>query len=62
MKRPYPFPDTPRLEPTISELLNDSVMQTLLAYDGLTTNDVKDVILTWQQNNPCNLHVTDMAA
>ena len=62
MKRPYPFPDIPGLEPTVSELLDDSVMQTLLAYDDLTIKDVKDVILKWQLNNPRHGQTHRMAA
>ena len=50
MKRRCPFPDTPGLEPTLSELLNDPVMHTLLAFDGLTVADVRGVIAKWHQS------------
>lgn len=50
MKRRYPFPDTPGLEPSLSELLNDPVLHTLLAYDGLTVADVRGVIAKWHQS------------
>lgn len=50
MKRRYPFPDTPGLEPTLNELLNDPVMHTLLAYDGLTVTDVRGVVAKWHQS------------
>ena len=49
MKRFYPFPDTTGLEPTLNELLNCSVMHTLLAYDKLTVSDVRYVVESWQK-------------
>lgn len=50
MPRPYPFPTTTGLEPTIAELLRDQTMHSLLARDGLRVADVKAVIRQWQRD------------
>ncbi len=62
MKRRYPFPDTPGLEPKLSELLADPVMHTLLAYDGLTAADVLSAVTRWQQSCQRSEFTTSLAA
>ncbi len=48
MPRPFPFPATTGLEPTIAELLDDPVLSLLLARDGLNIADIGTVIQNWQ--------------
>lgn len=50
MPRPYPFPTTTGLEPTVTELLQDQTMHSLLARDGLRVADVETVIRRWQKS------------
>lgn len=51
MKRPYPFPATSGIEPTVAEILRDQTMHLLLARDGLEIADLKAVIRRWQERH-----------
>ncbi|MBO6949118.1 MAG: hypothetical protein JJ855_14135 [Rhodospirillales bacterium] len=44
----YPFPAKGGIEPKLSELLDDPVLQTLLDYDGLSVDDLRACVADWR--------------
>ena len=49
MKNTYPFPAVAGIEPPLAELLRDPVLLTLLAYDGLSVDDVRAAVAGWRK-------------
>jgi hypothetical protein len=45
----YPFPAKGGIEPSLAELLNDPTLKCLLRRDGLSTDDVMEVIADWRK-------------
>ena len=45
----YPFPAKGGIEPSLTELINDPTLKFLLKRDGLSTDDVLDVIADWRK-------------
>lgn len=45
----YPFPAKGGIEPSLTELFNDPTLKFLLKRDGLSTDDVMDIIADWRK-------------